>query len=114
MTFHIAGKNMDIGEALRSHAEQRIGSAIEKFFGRGSNTHVVVEHEGTGFRAECTVHLDSGSVLSAQASNHDARLAFDQAADKLETQLRRYKEKLRDHTGKDSATLPAERPASSD
>lgn len=97
MTFHIAGKNMDIGEALRGHAAERIGGAVEKYFGGGSRTHVVMEREGFGFRAECNIHLDSGLSLKAEAMAEDARLAFDQAADRIEKRLRRYKRRLRDH-----------------
>lgn len=99
MTFHIAGKNMDIGDALRGHAAARIGGAVEKYFGGGSRIHVVMEREGFGFRAECNVHLDSGLVLKAEAMAEDARLAFDQAADRIEKRLRRYKRRLRDHAG---------------
>lgn len=32
MTLRVSGKNVDIGESLRGHAEQRVGEALAKYF----------------------------------------------------------------------------------
>jgi ribosomal subunit interface protein len=97
MSLRISGKNLDIGEALRGQVETRISDALSKYFNGGYSGHVTVEREGTGFRTECALHLDSGIDLQATARAVDAYASFDQAADRIEKRLRRYKRRLKDH-----------------
>jgi ribosomal subunit interface protein len=102
MSLRVSGKNMDVGEALRSRAETRIGDLASKYFDGGYEGHVTFEREGSGYRAECIVHLDSGAMLRASASAGDAIAAFEEVGSNIETRLRRYKRKLkgrrREHT----------------
>ncbi len=99
MGLQITGKNIDIGDALRQHVEGRLDTAMEKYFGRGFSGHVMFIKEGHGFRTEIFLHLDSGQDLQSIANAGDAYASFDQAADRMETRLRRYKSKLRSHNG---------------
>jgi ribosome-associated translation inhibitor RaiA len=50
----VSGKNLDIGQALRGQAEERVHDAVAKYFDGGFRSQVTVEKEGTGFRADCT------------------------------------------------------------
>ncbi len=59
MSFRVSGKNMDVGEALRERIVARVGEVMNKYFDGGYSGHVTVEREGSGFRTECDVHLDS-------------------------------------------------------
>ena len=97
MPFRVSGKNIDIGEALRARVNQRIAEATAKYFDGGYSGHVTIGKDGFGFRTECVVHLDSGIVLEAEAIAGDAYLSADQAAERIEKRLRRYKRRLRDH-----------------
>ncbi len=97
MSLRISGKNLDIGEAFRVEVETRLSEAMKKYFDGGFNGHVTLEREGSGFRTECAIHLDTGIVLQAEGRAQDARLSFDQAADRIEKRLRRYKRKLKEH-----------------
>lgn len=97
MGLRISGKSVDIGESFRSLAEARIGDAIEKYFDGGFTGHVTVEREGSGFKTECSVHLDTGIVLQAEGRAHDIHQSFDKAAERIEKRLRRYKGRLKDH-----------------
>ena len=97
MQLRITGKNIDIGSALRGQVDERLSAALTKYFDGGWSALVTVEREGTGFRTECHVHLDSGIDLHARGQAGDAYLSFDQAADRLEKRLRRYKRRLKDH-----------------
>ena len=49
------------------------------------------------FRADCTVHLDSGAVLKSEGKQADAHRAFDAALEHMEKQVRRYKRRLKNH-----------------
>ena len=97
MSLRISGKNIDVGEALRGHIDARIGEAVAKYFDGGFTGHVVIEREGSGFRTECAVHLDTGIVLQAEGRSQDAHQSFESAADRIEKRLRRYKGRLKDH-----------------
>ena len=97
MPFRVSGKNIDIGEALRTRINQRIADATAKYFDGGFSGHVTVGKEGFGFRTECVIHLDSGIVLEADALAADAYASAEQAAERLEKRLRRYKGRLRQH-----------------
>jgi ribosomal subunit interface protein len=96
MTLRISGKNMDIGEAMRSQVEARLVSALGKYFDRDYSGHVTVARDGTGFRTDCVLHLASGVTLEASGAAHDAYGSFDQTAARIEKRLRRYKRRLRD------------------
>lgn len=97
MTLRVSGKNLDIGEALRGQVQGRISDAMSKYFGGGYSGHVTVTRDGSGFRTECSLHLDSGIVLQAAGAAGDAYASFDQAAMRIETRLKRYKTRLRDY-----------------
>src|SRR5215831_19015562 len=115
MPFRVSGKNIDLGEALRIRITQRIAEATTKYFDGGYSGHVTVGKEGFGFRTECTIHLDSGITLEAEALAADAYASADQAASRIEKRLRRYKRRLRDrqsarHNGSagEEATIDAQ------
>jgi ribosome hibernation promoting factor len=96
MPFRVSGKNIDVGEALRQRVNARLVEAAEKYFDRGYSGHVTIGRDGFGFRTECAMHLDTGVTLEAEAMAADAYASADQAAVRLEKQLRRYKRRLKD------------------
>src|ERR1700688_2160692 len=108
MSFRVSGKNIDIGEALRSRINARIAEATAKYFDGGFSGHVTVGKEGFGFRTECMIHLDSGIVLEAQAMAADAYASADQVAERIEKRLRRYKRRLKNHQGTAAEGAPPE------
>jgi ribosomal subunit interface protein len=97
MPFRVSGKNLDVGEALRERINNRIGEAMNKYFDGGYSGHATVAREDSGFHTECAVHLDSKITLRAEASAVDAYESADQAAVRVEKQLRRYHRRLKDH-----------------
>src|SRR5450432_4079759 len=97
MSFRVSGRNIDVGEALRSRINARIAEATAKYFDGGFSGHVTIGKEGFGFRAECVIHLDSGIMLEAEALAADAYASADQAAVRIEKRLRRYKRRLKGH-----------------
>jgi ribosomal subunit interface protein len=96
MPFRVSGRNIDVGEALRTRINQRVAEATAKYFDGGYSGHVTIGKEGFGFRTECVIHLDSGIVLEAQALAADAYASAEQAALRIEKRLRRYKRRLKD------------------
>jgi ribosomal subunit interface protein len=97
MPFRVSGKNLRIGQVLRERIGARIGEATGKYFRGGYSGHATIGKDGFGFRTECELHLDSGRVLEAEGMAADAYDSADQAAIRIEKQLRRYKRRLKDH-----------------
>ena len=97
MTLRVSGKNMDVGEALRGKAVQHMDGVVGKYFDGGYNGQMILEREGSGYQAQCTLHLDSGAVLQASAYGGDAVSAYELMAGTIEKRLRRYNRKLKAH-----------------
>jgi len=97
MTLRVSGKNLDIGEALRVHVQTRIDATVGKYGAGPIAGHVTIEPEGSGFRTDCTLHLNSGATLQADAKAREPYESFNRAADKIERRVRRYRKRLSDH-----------------
>ena len=109
MDLRVSGKNLSIGDAMRGHVTDRIQAAVQKYFDGSVSGHVIVDHEGSGYRSDCTLHLASGITLHAEGRAIEPYASFDQAAERLEKRLRRYKRRLKDHHASDAAPAPAAR-----
>ncbi len=97
MTLRVSGKNMDVGDTLRTKAEQNFDQLVAKYFDGGYDGHLTLTPDGGGFRADCIVHLDSGAMLQSSAQGGDANSAYDVMTLNIEKRLRRYKRKLKTH-----------------
>ncbi len=105
MQVSITGKQFDVGDALRSHVEDRLANTVAKYFDHAIESTVVLSREGKGklIRADISVHVGRGISLQGHAETDDAYGAFDAAADRIAKRLRRYKRRLRDHRKKSGA-----------
>lgn len=97
MALRVSGKNVDIGEALRTHVEARVAETLGKYFNGAWNGHVTVEKDGAGFHTDAAFHLPTGITLQAEGLSQDPYPSVDLVIARIEKQLRRYKRKLRDH-----------------
>lgn len=97
MSLTVSGIHMNIGEALTNRINDRLEDAVSKYFANGYSGKVTVEKSGNWYECDCSVHLDSGVQLQAKAKTGDATSSFEEAADKIEKRLRRYKRRLKDH-----------------
>jgi ribosomal subunit interface protein len=103
MTIQVTGKNLDVGEALRSYVQERLVHTVEKFVGREPKGHVRIEKEHGEFRTNCTIHLWQGMSLEAHGVAADAYQSADLACERLEKRVRRYKRRLKRHGGGEAA-----------
>jgi ribosomal subunit interface protein len=108
MRIQVAGRQIDVGEALRTRIEADFEAGIKKYFPRPTEGVVTVSKNGVGFEVDCMVHLASGISLQAHGSGGDAHSAFDDALGKMEKRVRRYKRRLKNHHADNKAPLPAE------
>lgn len=97
MQVQVTGKHVDVGDALRSRITDEILGAIGRYFERGGDADVVVSKDGHAFRIDCSVRLASGQHLESHGFGGDAHAAFASALTKVETRIRRYKRRLKNH-----------------
>ena len=83
MSLRVSGKNMNIGEALREHVQAKLSASASKYFDGALTGHVTIAPEGSGFRADCTLHLGTGVTLQADGRAQEPYACFDQAADRI-------------------------------
>lgn len=97
MDIRVSGHQVDTGAALQEHATDRMGTIVDKHFSRAiSSTVTFGKAPASAFAADIILHVNHGLILKSHGHAHDAHAAFDQAAEKIEKQLRRYKRRLKD------------------
>ena len=97
MRYQISGKQIDIGAALQTHVQTELGEVVGKYAQRPTDANVVFSRSAHEYVCETTVHLSTGLTAQAKAHATEIYAAFEACCDKMETQLRRYKRRLKDH-----------------
>jgi putative sigma-54 modulation protein len=95
MNVNIAGHHLPLTDALRSYVSQKI-ARLERHFDHLIGANVILSVEKLRHKAEATIHT-RGANLHAEAVDADMYAAIDSLADKLDSQTRKLKEKVRDH-----------------
>jgi ribosomal subunit interface protein len=94
----VAGHQVDTGESLREHSQQRVAEITEKYFSRSVGASVTFGRgPNNDFTCDIVAPVANGVVLKASSSGREPEMALNGAADRIETQLRRYSKRLKDH-----------------
>ena len=99
MDIRISGHQVTTGDALRDHVDERLQGIATKYFSRALSAQVTFgkgPHDN-GFSCDIIAHVMQGLILKGTGSAMDAHPAFDEAAEKIERQLRRYMRRLKNH-----------------
>ncbi len=97
MEIRVSGHQVETGNALQEHVEDRLGGIVDKYFNRAISSHVTFGKAPAGaFSCDIVTHVMQGMIVKSHAEAHDAHQALDQAAGKIDKQLRRYKRRLND------------------
>ena len=102
MITKITGRHMEVTDAMRNYAQKKIAQ-LGKFYNRLSEIEVVMESEGVIHKVEIIISVDNHPPFVVRDSNQDAYACLDTAVDKIERQLNKHKEKLRNHRGRSGA-----------
>jgi ribosomal subunit interface protein len=112
MDIRIAGHQLETGEALKLHVDNRLGGIVGKYFSKALSANVTfgrAPHDHFG--CDIIMHVMQGLVLKGSSAAQDARTAFDGAAEKIEKQLRRYMRRLQDRHAQTAHALREEEAA---
>ena len=101
--IQITGRHIEVTDSMKDYAMDKI-SKIERFMNRIIDVNVIMDIQKLDHRVE--IILKAGNVkITSKASTTDMYVSIDQAVDKLETQILRYKSKLQDHHAKGHTIL---------
>ena len=98
MDIRVAGHQVDTGESLREHAERRVAEITEKYFARSVGANVTFGRgPNNDFTCDIVAPVRQGVVLKASHQAREPQMAFNGAADRIEKQLSRYMNRLKEH-----------------
>ena len=103
MKIIISGKQLKVTDAIRKYAEEKINK-ISKYSDAITEVDVVLTVEDT--KSEGPVHkadglvYASGTKIKIEAEDKDLYASIDELSDRLERQVRKYKERQKDYNKK--------------
>ena len=100
MNLTISGHHLEVTPALRSYVTTKL-DRITRHFDQLVDIKVLLSVEkqkekDKRQRAECNIHV-KGNDMFAESSHEDLYAAVDELVDKLDRQVGRHKEKIKDH-----------------
>ena len=103
-------RHMDASQAVREYSEEKL-EKIRKYFHKDPiAAHAVFSVErGFNHVADINITLPSGLVINAKETTEDMYSSIDLAVARIERQVRKWKEKIRDHKPHDQQISLRER-----
>ena len=95
MQVNITFRHLEPTEALKEHVKDKVAH-IQRYIDRPTEAHAVLHLENLHHHAEITMKAGPFSVRG-RAKSEDMYASIDAAADKIERQLKKHKERVRDH-----------------
>lgn len=94
MQIHLTGRHLEITDDIQTYIVKR-AKKIEAIFSPIIDFQVVMEVEKNRYRTEITLATRK-ATFHAQGETHDVFSSLDDVIDKIETQTRRHKERIKD------------------
>jgi putative sigma-54 modulation protein len=101
MQVNITFRHLDPTDALKAHVRERV-EHVQRYIDRPSEVHAVLHVENLDHHAELTIKAGR-FLLRGTARSQDMYASIDAAAERIERQLKKHKEKLHDHKVNGSA-----------
>lgn len=95
MNLKVSGHHIEVTPAIHDYVLEKIGRVV-RHFDHVIDVNVILSVEKLKQRAEVTVRMP-GKDVHVESEEADLYAAIDTLADKLDRQIQRYKEKLKDH-----------------
>lgn len=95
MQINLTGRHVELTEPLREYINTKF-SKLKRHFDQINNVHVILDVEKLVQKAEATLHVNGGELF-ATSEHSDMYAAIDGLIDKLDRQVIKHKEKLKNH-----------------
>lgn len=100
MNLNVSGHHVDMTQALKDYVNTKM-KRVERHFEDMISADVILEVEKLRHKAEATLQV-SGATLHAEDVEEDMYAAIDGMMDKLDRQVRRFKDKRSDHHNREA------------
>jgi putative sigma-54 modulation protein len=101
--IHILGRNVYVTEAMKNYALDKI-SKIDRFHNHHVDVHVTMDMQKLDHSVVIVLKFDHFKV-KVSASSTDMYASIDKAVHRLQTQIRRWKDRIQDHHKKEHAVF---------
>ena len=105
MNIRITGRTGDVTAGMKAKAASKV-EKLNRFFDRITWVDVVLDVARERNSVEMSAGLNRGQTIVAKTQSDDMYTAIDLAIDKITRQLRKHKEKLRDHRPRRGDNVP--------
>ena len=95
MQINLTGHHVDVTHALKDFVVNKM-QRVERHFDSMTHANVILTVEKLRHKAEATINVSGGQVY-ADATEGNMYSAIDGLIDKIDRQVRRHKEKTKDH-----------------
>jgi putative sigma-54 modulation protein len=95
MQINLTGRHLDITDAIRGYVNEKF-ERLARHFDHMTHIHVILSVEKLSQKAEASFHI-SGHDVFADAEHEDMYAAIDSLIDKLDRQVLKHKEKMKNH-----------------
>lgn len=97
MQLNITGKHIEVTDSLRAYVTEKV-TRLDNHFDSIVSAHVVLDVAKNNHTAEASLNTaGGGKAIVASATEPDLYAAIDAMTDKLDRQVIRHKEILKDH-----------------
>ncbi len=97
MQITVAGKQVDLSDALRTRVSTQLETIASKYFDHALEANVTFSKARSFFTCDINVHAGRGLQLRGEGEAAEANAAFDDAAEHIAKRLRRYRRRVNDH-----------------
>jgi len=94
MQVNVSGRHMGVSDALKQYCLEK-AERLVRFYDRIQSIDVILDGHNGQHSAEMIVHAEGTLPFVANEERDDAFAAVDLTMDKVERQIRRHKERLR-------------------
>ena len=97
MQITVAGKQVELSDALRVRVSEQLDLIAHKYFDGALDASVTFSRARSFFTCDINVHAGRGLSLRGEGEAADAHSAFDDAAEHIAKRLRRYRRRVNEH-----------------
>ena len=96
MKLTVTFRHMDASEAIKQHVEDKL-ERLKKYFPDPVSAQVVLSTERYRHQIDVSITLTNGTAIKGKEVSEDMYTAVDLVMDKVDRQIRRYKDKITSH-----------------
>lgn len=103
MQLEITGHHLEVTDSMSAYIREK-AVRLKRHFDQAMNIHFILEVNKQQHKAEANLHI-SGNHIFANAYADDMYAAIDTLIDKLNRQIVKHKEKVKDHHRQEATQL---------